>query len=248
MKAFLALLKVELVLAARRGETLLLTLGIPIGLLVFFSTVDVLPLPDGTDEAVDFLAPGVLTLAVISTAMVQTAIGVAFERQYDVLKRLAITPLGTGRLLGAKIAGVAIVEAVQVLSIVLVALALGWDPDLDLAGVGELKLAFIAGTAAFGGLGLLLAGRLRGEAAIAVANGLYLVLLLLGDIAFPLEELPAVVRTIAELLPAAALADIIRSTTSGAPAESGSWPVLLGWAIVMPIAAARTFRWSSVDA
>lgn len=243
MKPFLALLRVELVLAARRGETLLLTFGIPVGLLVFFSTVDVLPLPEGTDEAVDFLAPGVLTLAVISTAMVQTAIGVAFERQYDVLKRLAITPLGTGRLLGAKIAAVAVVEAVQVVAIVAVALLLGWSPDLDLAGVVVLKAAFVAGTAAFGGLGLLLAGRLRGEATIAVANGLYLLLLLLGDIAFPIEELPGPVRAVAEVLPAAALAEIIRSTTAGASADGSAWAVLLAWAVAAPVAAARTFRW-----
>jgi ABC-2 type transport system permease protein len=245
VKPFAALLKVELLLAARRGETLLLTLGIPVGLLVFFSTVDVLPLPDGTDEPVDFLAPGVLTLAVISTAMVQTAIGVAFERQYDVLKRLAVTPLGTGRLLGAKIAAVGIIEAVQVVVLVAVALLLGWSPDLDLAGVAALKVGFIAGTAAFGGLGLLLAGRLRGEATIAVANGLYLVLLLLGDIAFPIEELPGPVRALAEVLPAAALAEIIRSTTSGATADASAWVVLLAWAVAMPLAAARTFRWTS---
>jgi ABC-2 type transport system permease protein len=180
--------------------------------------------------------------------MVQTAIGVAFERQYDVLKRLAITPLGTGRLLAAKIAGVAIVEAVQVVAIVAVALLLGWGPDLDLAGVVELKLAFVAGTAAFGGLGLLLAGRLRGEATIAVANGLYLVLLLLGDIAFPIEELPGPVEATAALLPAAPLADIIRATTSGTAADGGSWVVLVVWAVAMPVAAARTFRWSAADA
>ena len=90
MRAFVAQLRIELVLAARRGETLLLTIGIPLGLLVFFSLVDVLPLPDGIDDPVDFLAPGVLALAVLSTGMVQTAIGVAFERQYGVLKRLGV--------------------------------------------------------------------------------------------------------------------------------------------------------------
>jgi ABC-2 type transport system permease protein len=239
---FAAMLKVELLLAARRGETLLLTLGIPVGLLVFFSTVDVLPLPDGTDEAVDFLAPGVLALAVMSTAMVQTAIGVAFERQYDVLKRLAITPLGTGRLLGAKIAGVAIVEAVQVVVLVAVALALGWSPDTGADAAGFVVLALVAGTAAFGGLGLVMAGNLRGEAAIAAANGLYLVFLLLGGMAFPLEELPDALRVVAELLPAAALAETLRVLLDGTPHDGSSWVVLLTWAVAMPIVAARTFR------
>lgn len=243
MKGFLALLKVELVLAARRGETLLLTLGIPVGILVFFSTVEVLPLPEGTDEAVDFLAPGVLALAVMSTGLVQTAIGVAFERQYRVLERLAITPLGTGRLVAAKITAVACVEVVQILVLFATALALGWSPGLDEA-IGWMVVAVVAGTAAFGGLGLVLASTLRGEATIAVANGLYLVLLLLGGMAFPVDELPGAVAAVAELLPAAALAETLRILFDGTPHDGKAWMVLLAWAVAMPLVAVRTFRWA----
>jgi ABC-2 type transport system permease protein len=240
VKAFLALLRVELVLAARRGETLLLTLGIPLGLLVFFSTVDVLPMPAGVDDPVDFLAPGVLALAVLSTGMVQTAIGVAFERQYLVLKRLGATPLGRPRLLAAKLTAVLVVEAVQVAVLVAAAAVLGWEPRFEvLALVGAIAL----GTAAFGGLGMLMAGRMRGEIAIAAANGLYLVLLLLGGMAFPLSELPAAVRSVAELLPAAALAELVGAATSGGSASARWWLTLAGWAIAAPVAAAATFRW-----
>jgi ABC-2 type transport system permease protein len=240
VRAFLALSKVELVLAARRGETLLLTLGIPLGLLVFFSTVDVLPLPAGVDEPVDFLAPGVLALAVLSTGMVQTAIGVAFERQYLVLKRLGATPLGRPRLLAAKLAAVVVIELVQAVVLVVAALALGWSPTWSAgAAVG----AVVLGTAAFGGLGLLLAGRLRGELTIAAANGLYLVLLLLGGMAFPLSELPGALRAVAELLPAAALSELLQAATSGAAGAARWWATLATWAILAPAAAARTFRW-----
>lgn len=242
MKAFLALLRVELVLAARRGETLLVTLGIPVGILVFFSTVDVLPVPEGTDDAVDFLAPGVLALAVMSTGLVQTAIGVAFERQYRVLERLAITPLGTARLVGAKIAAVAVVEAVQVAVLVAVASLLGWSPEVD--HLLLVVVALLAGMLAFGGLGLVLASTLRGEATIAVANGLYLVLLLLGGMAFPVDELPGPVAAAADLLPAAALAETLRELFDGATPEGSTWAVLLIWALVTPVVAARTFRWS----
>ena len=96
---------------ARNGEQLLLTLGIPILLLVFFSVVDVLP--TGTDDPIDFLAPGILALAVMSTAMVSLGIGTGFERAYHVLKRLGTTPLGRGRLIAAKIAAVVLVELAQ---------------------------------------------------------------------------------------------------------------------------------------
>jgi ABC-2 type transport system permease protein len=243
---FLAVLRVELLLAARRGETLLLTIGIPVGLLVFFSTVDVLPLPEGADEAVDFLAPGVLALAVMSTGLVQTAIGVAFERQYGVLRRLAITPLGTGRLVAAKITAVAVIEVAQIGVLVAVALALGWSPELSPGALAALVGGLLAGTAAFGGLGLLLAANLRGEATIAVANGLYLVLLLLGGMAFPVDELPSAVQAVAEALPAAALADVLRTATSGGSADLQAWLVLGAWAVAAPVAAARSFGWGTL--
>ena len=85
----------------RRGETLLLTVGIPVLFLLFFSTVHVVSTP--TAKAVDFFVPGILALAVMSTAMVSLGIATGFERGYGVLKRLGSTPLGRPRLLGAKI-------------------------------------------------------------------------------------------------------------------------------------------------
>ena len=93
--------KTEVALTLRRGESVLLTLGIPIVLLVFFSVADVLPEPDRIGDAVDFLFPGVLALAVMSAAMVGPAIATGFEREYGVLKRLAITPLGRPRLIAS---------------------------------------------------------------------------------------------------------------------------------------------------
>ena len=110
----------------RRGESLLLALGIPVLLLAFFSEVDVLPV--GTRHPVTFLAPGILALAVMSTAMVSLGIATAFERSYGVLKRLGTTPLGRPALLAAKTAAILVVEVVQVAVLVPVALALGWDP------------------------------------------------------------------------------------------------------------------------
>ena len=139
-------------------------------------------------HAVDFLAPGILALAVMSTAMVSLGIATGFERQYGVLKRLGATPLGRPRLLGAKIASVAAVEIVQVALIVV-------DRPAPRAGIpgarpGWLCLLSCSATVAFAGLGLLMAGTLRAEVTLAAANGLYLLLLLLGGMVFPLSKLP----------------------------------------------------------
>ncbi|MDQ2825407.1 MAG: ABC transporter permease, partial [Actinomycetota bacterium] len=203
MSAVLAQTRVELALTLRRGESVLLSLGIPVLLLAFFSTVDVLP--TGTDHPVDFLAPGVLALAVMSTAMVGLGIATGFERQYGVLKRLGSTPLGRPALLTAKTAAIVCVEVVQVAVLVAVALVLGWRPS---ASIGAVAAAMLLATVAFSGIGLLMAGRLRGEAVLAAANGLYLVLLLLGGMVIPLAKLPGALRSISRLLPAAALSDV----------------------------------------
>jgi ABC-2 type transport system permease protein len=240
VKAFAAQLRSELTIMLRNGEQLLLTLGIPLLLLGFFSVVDVLP--TGVDDPVEFLAPGVLALAVMSAAMVSLGIGTGFERSYQVLKRLGATPLGRGRLVAAKIAAVMIVEIIQFAVLVPVAVALGWRPGEAkwLAAVG----AVIVGTAAFAGLGLLLAGRLRGEVNLAAQNGLYLVLLLLGGMIVPFDELPGVLRGVAVALPSGALADVLRETMGGGGVRpAASWITLAAWAAVMPPAAASSFRW-----
>ncbi len=240
MKLVLIQLRAEIRRVAGNGEQLLLTLGIPVLLLVFFSAVDVLP--TGTNEPIDFLAPGILALATMSTAMVSLGIGTGFERSYHVLKRLGATPLGRPRLIAAKIGSVIAVEIVQFAVLLPVAFLLGWNPDSPnwLLAV----LGVIVGTMAFAGIGLTLAGTLPGEINLAAQNGLYLVLLLLGGMVIPFAELPGAVRSVAYALPSGALADVLRETLSDAGTQPArSWVVLCVWAVVTPVLASRLFRW-----
>jgi len=242
MSAFVTQTRTELRLSLRQGEQVLVSIGIPLLVLVFFSLVEVLPVPDGFAEPVDFLTPGVLALAVMSSAMVSLGIGTGFERQYGVLKRLGTTPLGRPRLIAAKITMVLGIEVVQAVVLVGAALLLGWrasGSDVVLA-----IPALVLGTAAFAGIGLLMAGTLRGTVTLALANGLYVVLLLLGGMIIPLDELPAPVRSIAELLPAAALAETLTAAlTEGITAPAKAWVVLVVWAVAAPAAAAALFEW-----
>ena len=238
MKPVLAQTRVELALTLRRGESVLLSLGIPVVLLVFFSTVDVLP--TNTAHPIDFLAPGVLALAVMSTAMVGLGIATGFERQYGVLKRLGATPLGRPALLAAKTIAILAVEVLQVVVLVALALALGWRPSGSVVAVAA---AMLLATVGFAGLGLLMAGRLRGEAVLGAANGLYLVLLLLGGMVIPVAKLPAALRALARALPAASLSDVLHAGTTAGHVPGRAWAVLVAWAVAAPLAAAATFRW-----
>lgn len=241
MRALVAQTRTELTLSLRNGEQLLVSIAIPLMLLVFFSSVEVLPLPEGVDDGVQFLTPGILALAVMSSAMVALGIGTGFERQYKVLKRLGSTPLGRPRWVGAKIAMVLCLLVIQVLVVGAAALALGWNP-----GGSPLlaPVALLLGAAAFAGIGLLMAGTLRGTVTLALANGLYLVLLLLGGMIIPFDQMPGPIGTVGRLLPSGALSAILQSCLrEGAPAAGTAWVVLGVWAVAAPAAAARLFRW-----
>jgi ABC-2 type transport system permease protein len=237
-RAVTAQTRAELTLQLRRGENLLVAFVIPLGVLVFFAKVDTLATE--LDDPVEFLLPGVLALSVMATAMVALGIATGFERRYGVLKRLGSTPLSRGGLLAAKTVTVLAIEMVQFALVFAVGAALGWEwTGGALPAFGLLAL----GTLAFAGIGLLMAGTLRAEATLAAANGLFVGLLFLGGMAYPLDRLPAALETIARLLPAAALSETVRAVLTREAFAWGEFAVLVAWAIAAPAAAARFFRW-----
>ena len=246
MRALAAQTGAEVYMTLRRGETLLLTVGIPVVFLLFFSSVHVVSTPHST--SVDFFVPGILALAVMSTAMVSLGIATGFERGYGVLKRLGATPLGRPRLLGAKIATVVVVELLQAAVLVAVGFGLGWNPDPhgsgSAGGAAAAVGAVLLASAAFGGIGLFMAGVLKAEVNLAAANGLYLVLLLLGGMVVPISKLPGGVAAVAKLLPAEALSAALHATLgTGSAVPTLSWVVLAVWCVAAPAAAAISFRW-----
>ena len=241
MRAWWAQTRAEVTMTVRRGETLLLTLGIPVLLLVFFSQTHVTAAPAG--GRIDFIAPGILALCVLSTSLVALSISTGFERSYGVLRRLHVTPLGQRRMIAAKIAAVLVTEAIQVAVLGLVALGLRWRPHGGGLGALETVVALLLGSAGCAGIGLLLAGRLRAEVNLAATNGLYLVLLLVSGIVVPLSSMPSVIRQVALYLPSGAMAQVLHLVLGQAANVSASlWWTLAGWALAAPLLAARTFR------
>ncbi|MDQ0944331.1 ABC transporter permease [Streptomyces sp. V1I1] len=223
----------------RNGEQLLLTVIIPSLLLVLFSAVDIIDTGEG--RAVDFLAPGVLALAVMSTAFTGQAIATGFERRYGVLKRLGASPLPRWALMTAKTLSVLATEILQIVLLTVIAFALGWSPDGNPLSV---LLLLVLGTAAFSGLGLLMAGTLRAEATLAAANLVFLLLLVGGGVIVPLDRFPDGVQSVLALLPISALSDGLRDVLQhGAAMPWGDLGILAVWAVLALGAAARLFRW-----
>ena len=223
----------------RNGEQLLLTVIIPTLLLVLFSTVDIID--TGTGEAVDFLTPGILALAVMSTAFTGQAIATGFERRYGVLKRLAASPLPRWGLMTAKTAAVLVTEILQVVLLTAIAFALGWSPHGNPLAV---LLLMVLGTAAFSGLGLLMAGTLRAEATLAAANLVFLLFLVGGGVIVPLDKFPSGVQDVLGLLPISALSDGLRDVLRhGASMPWADLGILAVWTVVGLGAAGKFFRW-----
>ncbi len=239
MKALIAQARMELRLTLRSGEGLLVTLILPTALLVFFAALHLAP--SGYARPIDFLLPSMVTVAVMSIGLVSLGIRTAYERHYGVLKRLGATPLGRGRLLVAKILSVLGVEVLQIGLLGSIGAYFGWRPT------GFLLFALAAlvfGTAVFASLGLLLAGTLRAETTLALANGLFILLILVGGVAWPLDRLPGPLALAALALPSNALATALRTSLSPTPGVPAfELAVLVVWLLALLAIARRTFRW-----
>lgn len=241
MRPYLAQSKAEIKLALTQGESLLVTIGIPVIVLIGLSLTKALPLPSTAKKATDFLVPGTMTLALMATGMVSTSIATGVERSYGVLKRLGTTPLGRPALLAAKMTSILVVEIIQLAVLAIIGVLLGWQPT----GSFWLFLASaILATAAFSGIGLLMAGTMKSEVIIGAANGIYLILLFIGGIIMPISSLPEALATFARLLPAAALSEALyHSVGIGGSIPLWAWLNLIIWAVGAPLIAARTFKW-----
>jgi ABC-2 type transport system permease protein len=241
VRAAAALAAAELRVTARRGENVLVTMIIPSAVLLFFATAGVLPARAG--RPVDFLLPGALALAIIAAGLVNLGIATAYERSYGVLKRLGGSPLPRWGLVAAKIAAVLVLEVLQIGVLFFVAgIVLDWRLPAA-TSVVLFVAAVVLGTLAFAGLGLLMAGRLRAEATLALANGLFLVFLMIGGIVLPVDHLPGPVAAVAQILPAAALADVFRAALGSGADPVGPLAILAAWGIGAAALAIRTFRW-----
>ena len=233
-------------LLARNGEQLLLALVIPVGILVLGRTLG------GPFGGIDVLAPSVLGVAIWSSAFTSVAIATGFERRYGVLERLASTPLGRSGLIAGKCVAVLLVVAGQLLVLVAVGLVLGWRPAFTAGSAATSLLAAALAVAVFVSLGLLLAGRLRAEATLGLANLVYLMLLAGGGLVVPVASYPAAMQPVVAALPTAALGEGLRfGAQAGLPTGASEailwWPlvVLAAWLAVAAVAAWKGFRWTS---
>ena len=228
----------------RNGEQLTLTLIIPLLLLAAFSLEPLISFGGGYTR-IDFLTPGVIALAIMSTAFTSQAIATGFERRYGVLKRLGATPLsraGPDRRQDPHGHRRRAAPGRHHLARRRSRSAGRRTPRP--AAIVVVPLLILLGTAAFSGFALLLAGTLRAEATLAAANLIYVVLLGVGGVVFPLTKFPVGARSFLELLPTGALSTGLRHVLANGEAFPVRDVVTLAvWAVISITLAARYFRW-----
>ena len=236
-RRILAQARFEAEILARNGEQLLVSLVLPAMAMVALIAS---PYPDLAEPRVALVVPGVLALAVVSTAFTGQAIQTAFDRRYGVLRLLATTPVGSDGLLAGKAVAVAVVALVQLVVLGALGAALGWRPDL--LGLLLAPVSAALGVWVFVSLALLLAGALRAEAVLALANLVWVLLAGVGGLLLPgttIGGLDAIVRW----LPSGALGDAFRDGLTGSGVPLLPWAVLVVWGAVLSLAVVRTFRW-----
>jgi ABC-2 type transport system permease protein len=222
----------------RNGEQLLVSIVLPALVLVGLHATDSPSL--GPGERIDVAVPGVIALCVISASFTAQAISTGFDRRYAVLRYLGTTPLGRGGLVAAKVVATLAVEILQISVIAALGVAFGWRPDLS--GVPYAVLFVVVGTWAFVALALLLAGTLRAEAVLALANLIWVLLLVGGGVVVPRTQLPDGLSGVAALLPSAGLADGLRSALVDGAMNLAALGVVIAWGATATALAVRFFR------
>ena len=219
----------ELRMLLRNGEQLLLAFAIPLGLVIG-------GLLWGRQFGLDgnTFPASVIAVAVWSTAFTSLGVATGFERRYGVLERLVATPLTRADLIAGKALAACALVAIQAVLLLAVALGLGWRPDLSPVAALSATTATLLGIVAFAGLGLLLAGTLKAEVTLALANLVYLAGLALGGLI--VDQPP--------WLPTAALGAALRAASAGTFAPLALL-ILAAWAAVLTLIARKAFRWTS---
>lgn len=222
------------------GEQLMVAIALPAMVMVGLWL-----LPVGRLEgapAIDTAVAATFATGLISTSFTSQAIMTGFDRRNGVLRWIATTPLGRSGYLAGKILATLTTHVLQVVVLGVLGLVLGWRPEI--AGLAALVPVWLVGTVAFGALGLLVAGLLRTEAVLAVANLVFVLLVAVGGVAFPTTSFPRILGGLADLLPSGALGELMRACLAGGPFSPGSAVVLLLWAAAGVAAVVRWFRWT----
>jgi ABC-2 type transport system permease protein len=201
----------------------------------------------GSQESLDVLVPGIAGMSVVSTTFVALAMNVVFLREQGVLKRLRGTPLPAGSYLAGVAAHAVTNTALQIGLVVLAGrfvFGVGWPRDLV-----ALVVFVVVGVACFAALGVALAHAIPNfDSAPAYVNAIFLPVVFVSGVFYDVEQVPAFLRDIAEVLPLTHLIDgLSGAMVDGRGVGDGlaDLAVLGLWGALGALLAVRGFSWEA---
>jgi ABC-2 type transport system permease protein len=189
----------ELLRVVRTPAFAIPTLAFPLVFYVMFALV--LPGQWGAYQKATYLFATYCTFGVIGPALFGFGVGLAIERQQGWLELKRVSPMPTGAYFFAKI----MMSLAFALSVVLLL-------SIAAIGVGGVRMpigswlllvaALLLGTLPFCAFGLWIGTLVKGQAAVAVVNLIYLPMSIFSGLWIPLFAFPAVLQKTAVLWPA----------------------------------------------
>jgi ABC-2 type transport system permease protein len=244
MKSLVSQVQAELVLFLRDKTVVFFSLFFPLVTVAFFGYLN----REGQVGEVSypsFLMAGGIGMVVASTAFENLSTALARQRDAGILKRLGGTPLRVWTLVGAKVLTVALVTLAQTIIMVAANVFL-FEAEIT-GSVFWGLVVLIVGILTFATMGIGLAGLCRNaDVAAAAGMAISLPMQFLCGTFFPIEEMPPLLRHIAQALPLTYFVDALRGAmlTGGGPGEyTRDWAILLGCLVVASVVAVKTFRW-----
>lgn len=168
----------------------------------------------GGGDYVQFLAPGVIAMSILFTAMF-SGIEVMWDKQFGFLKETLVAPVPRLAIVLGRTLGGATVAVLQGLIVFSITFLVGFRPEgLGMVVVSFLFMFLIA--LLFTALGTAIASKLNDMQAFPLVMNLILMpLFFLSGALFPINELPAALELVVKLNPLSYGVDAVRETLVG---------------------------------
>lgn len=197
-------------------------------------------------EYLDFLAPGVIMMTIVFSAMFSGGLGLVMDREFGTLKMLIAAPISKNSIIVGKTAAGVVQSLFSGTAALLIAMALGVEVKTDILGFGLILGLMLITAFGFIGMSMAFATRItRIEHLQMMMMMVVLPMWFLSGGLYPLESMPEWMRMIAFIDPMTYAIDAMRAVMlRGIIWEAFALDVLVlvGFAISMLIAGSLSFR------
>jgi ABC-2 type transport system permease protein len=240
------LTQAELRLFLRERVGIIWGVGFPVVLLVIFGAIPGFRSPVSPDlpgvSILDAYVPILFAFVLAMLALNVVPPVLAGYREKGILRRLATTPVGPGRVLAAQLI-INISMSIVTLAVLLALAKIAYHVPLP-RQAGGFILALALAIAALFGLGMVIAAvATTGRMANAAGAILFFPLMFFSGLWLPIASMPAVLQHISHATPLGAAVQALTDAWQGTFPHPLQLITLAAYAIVLPALAARLFRW-----